>query len=225
MKTILFALVFVTSCSCTTVRQLRDPSSLKYDGHAEKTRDDKALDYSVAIHIDAPPEAVWAVMTNAPDFTKWNSTVISLDGTIAKDQVIKLVSKEKPDKTFELKVSTFEAPSKMVWEDGGSMFLGVRNFSLTAAEGGTNFAMSETFSGGMLGMIEGSLPDFTKGFETFAADLKKRAETKADAQGSGAAGVPTKPSADTRATCAFSSTCSASTKVWYPTGDRARSIF
>jgi hypothetical protein len=31
----------------------------------------------------------------------------------------------------------------------------------------------------MLGMIEGSLPDFTKSFEAFAADLKKQAESKA----------------------------------------------
>jgi uncharacterized protein YndB with AHSA1/START domain len=178
MKTILMSVLLCTGCSCTTVRQLRDPSTLKVDGHAERTRSDSALDYSVAIHIDAPPEAVWGLLTDVKGYPQWNSTIVSLDGSIAKDGSLKLVSKEKPDKTFDLKVSAFDAPKKMVWEDGGAMFLGVRNFTLTPAEGGTTFAMSETFSGGMLGMIEGSLPDFTKGFETFAADLKKRAEAQ-----------------------------------------------
>jgi hypothetical protein len=52
----------------------------------------------------------------------------------------------------------------------------VRNFTLIPKDGGTTFVMSETFSGGMLGMIEGSLPDFTRSFDAFAADLKNKAE-------------------------------------------------
>ena len=34
------------------------------------------------------------------------------------------------------------------------------------------------FSGGKLGMIKGSLPDFTESFKAFAANLKARAEKK-----------------------------------------------
>jgi hypothetical protein len=90
---------------------------------------------------------------------------------------LKLTSIDKPDKVFDLKVTTFDAPKHMVWEDGGMMFLGVRHFTLLPQPDGTTvFAMSETFSGGMLGMIEGSLPDFRKSFSTFASDLKKRVE-------------------------------------------------
>jgi len=58
----------------------------------------------------------------------------------------------------------------------------VRTFTLLpAADGTTTFAMSETLSGGMLGMIEGSLPDFRKSFDAFSADLKKVAEARAAA--------------------------------------------
>jgi uncharacterized protein YndB with AHSA1/START domain len=168
-------------CSCTTVRQLRDPASLPADGHAVRTRDEHALDYSVAIHIAASPQVVWDILADGPSYKGWNTTIIKLDGAIALGSEIHLISTDKPDKTFDLKVSTFEAPKKMIWEDGGSMFLGVRNFTLIPVPDGTTFAMSETFSGGMLGMIEGSLPDFTKTFDTFAADLKKQAEGKTGA--------------------------------------------
>jgi hypothetical protein len=173
----LLVLAALLAGACTTVRQLRDPATLAPDGHAERTRADHALDYSVATRIAAPPEAIWSILTSSGAYTKWSSTIIKLDGPIALGSRIKLVSTEKPDKTFELKVTTFDSPKKMVWEDGGSTFLGVRSFTLIPAnDGTTTFAMSETFSGGMLWMIEGSLPDFTRSFTTFAADLKKAAE-------------------------------------------------
>lgn len=173
---LLVLLTFVVS-GCTTVRQLREGASLPATGQAERTRAEKALDYSVAIKIAAPPATIWAALTDAESYPKWNSSVVKLDGTVARDAEIKLVATIAPDRTFELKVSTFEPPLRMVWEDGGSMFLGVRNFTLIPADDGTTiFAMSETFSGGMLGMIEGSLPDFTESFNAFAADLKKEAE-------------------------------------------------
>ena len=171
------ALCLSLVCGCTTVRQVRDPSQLNANGVAEKTRTDNALDYSVAIKISASPEVVWEILTNASKYTSWNSTITKLEGTIASGGELKLTSIDKPDKVFDLKVTTFEAPKRMIWEDGGMMFLGVRQFTLVPqADNTTVFAMSETFSGGMLGMIEGSLPDFTKSFTTFAADLKKRVE-------------------------------------------------
>jgi hypothetical protein len=40
----------------------------------------------------------------------------------------------------------------------------------------TELAMEEVFSGLMLPMIRGSLPDFGPAFEAFARDLKRAAE-------------------------------------------------
>lgn len=184
MKSFALLLLLPLLTSCATVRMARDPSTLTPNGRAERTRTGKALDYSVATGIAAPPELVWQVLTDAAGYSKWNTTIVRLDGSIAAGGRVQLVAKVAPRRTFKLKVSTFEAPRRMVWEDGGSMFLGVRNFTLTPADGGTTFAMSETFSGGMLGMIAGKLPDFTQDFEAFAADLKKEAESRA------AAGTP-----------------------------------
>jgi hypothetical protein len=170
--------MFVAIQTATVVRQLRPAAELKVNGQAEKTRTADALDYSVAIQIAAPPDVVWGVLTDASAYTKWNSTLVKFDGSIAKDQMISLVPKIATDQTFKLKVSEFDAPKHMVWEDGGKAFAGVRTFTLTPANGGTAFAMSETLSGRMLPMIEPKLPDFTVDFNGFAADLKKAAEAK-----------------------------------------------
>jgi uncharacterized protein YndB with AHSA1/START domain len=166
----------------TNVRQLTEHGTLKADGKAKKTRTADALDYAVAIDIAAAPAVVWDQLTDVAKHSKWNSTLVKIEGPIALDSTVKLVAKTAPERTFELKVTTFDAPKKLVWEDGGKSFMGVRTISLTAnASGGTTFAMNETLSGRMLGMIEPKLPDFTASFETYVADLKKAAEAAAPA--------------------------------------------
>jgi uncharacterized protein YndB with AHSA1/START domain len=184
--------------TATNVRQLRDAASLTPDGKAQKTREKDALDYSVATKISAPPAVVWSVLTDAPSYTTWNSTFIKMEGSITQGSKINIVVKDAPERNFPLDVSAFEAPKRMVWEDGGKIFMGVRTFTLTPnPDGTTTFAMSETFSGRMLGMIEGSLPDFSHSFEGFAADLKKTAEAKVPppAQPATAAAAPAAPAA------------------------------
>lgn len=177
MKRVVLTLA-VLACACSTVRQVKDPATLAADGKAIRTRTDNALDYSVAILIDAKPEVVWSVLTDAASFTKWNSTVTKLDGKIANGQKLSLVSKVAPDRTFTLTVSELDPPKKMVWEDGNGMFLGVRHFTLLEKDGGTVLAMSETYSGLFLSSAEKEMPDFTANFETFAADAKREAEAR-----------------------------------------------
>ena len=194
--------MFVAIQTATVVRQLKPHDQLKANGIAEKTRTADALDYSIAIDIAAPPPIVWALLTNAESYPQWNSTVVKIEGKIAKTEMIRLTAKVAPDRAFDLKVSEFEKNTRMVWEDGGKAFAGVRTFTLQPTEGGgTRFAMSETLSGRMLPMIEGSLPDFTAEFNGFAADLKKAAEKVAppsDAPPPAPAGdaAPAAPAAD-----------------------------
>ncbi len=177
MKRLFFVALSLLS-ACTTVRQVKEPASLTADGHTVRTRTDDALDYSIAIFIEAEPKTVWGVLTDGPSFTKWNSTVTKLEGKIEKGGKLELVSKVAPDRTFTLTVSELDAPKAMVWEDGNGMFLGVRHFTLTPRDSGTVLAMSETYSGFFLGSAEKKMPDFTQNFETFAADVKREAEAR-----------------------------------------------
>ncbi len=148
------------------------------DGHATKTRTTFRMECSVAIRIAAPAETVWALLTDAAGFPSWNSTVTSVAGPIALGERLTLRVPSAPKQTFRPTVSEFEANTRMVWRDGfAPMFRGVRTFTLAkAGDGSTDFTMTEVFSGVMLPMIAGSLPDFGPIFETYAGDLKRAAE-------------------------------------------------
>ena len=81
------------------------------------------------------------------------------------------------ERVFTPRVSAFQPGRSMVWSDGmAPFFRGVRTFTLTPAGEGTEFSMREEFSGLMLPMIKGSLPDFGPIFETYAANLRRAAE-------------------------------------------------
>lgn len=152
-------------------------NSIAIDGHAGKTKGTFDLEYSVGIHIQAKPELVWGLLTNAADFPRWNSTIKSLEGKITLGETIRLVAMIAPTRTFNLKVVEFEPGKRMVWSEGNFMFKGVRTYTVAAgSNGSSDFTMLEAYSGVMLPMIAGSLPDFRPPFEQYAADLKREAE-------------------------------------------------
>jgi hypothetical protein len=69
----------------------------------------------------------------------------------------------------------------MVWAGGMplGLFTGIRSFVLTAAaSGGVRFAMDETYDGLLAPLVTRSIPDLQPAFDTFAADLKHRAEAQ-----------------------------------------------
>jgi hypothetical protein len=145
---------------------------------AIKTGSAFRMDCAIRTTIHAGPDTIWALLTNAAAFPRWNSTVTSIEGEIAEGHTLKVKVTASPERVFKPRVSQVEAARSMVWSDGmAPMFKGVRTFTLTAnADGSTEFSMKEVLSGLMLPMIKGSLPDFAPVFETYAADLKRAAE-------------------------------------------------
>ena len=150
------------------------------DGKAVKTRTTFRMRCMVSTSIAAAPEKVWSLLTDAADYTKWNSTLTSLEGSISLGGVVRMTVPESPGRTFKVTVSEFEPSRSMVWRDGfAPMFQGVRTFTLEQrGTDATFFTMSEEFSGLMLPLIAGKLPDFAPIFERYAADLKRAAETR-----------------------------------------------
>lgn len=148
------------------------------DGRALKTQRTFSMECAVATNVRAPAATIWRLLTDAADFPRWNSTVKSVQGDIALGSRLALVATVAPDRTFKPRVSELEPEKRMVWSDGfAPMFKGVRTFTLAARDdGSTDFSMVEVFSGLMLPMIKGSLPDFGPPFERYAADLKAEAE-------------------------------------------------
>jgi hypothetical protein len=136
------------------------------------------MECAIRCTIAASAERIWSLLTDPPRFPSWNSTVTSLEGPIALGETLKIQVKAAPGRVFKPKVTAFDPNKSMVWSDGmAPMFKGVRTYTLTpGADGSTEFAMVEVFSGLMLPMIKGSLPDFGPIFEAYADDLKRAAE-------------------------------------------------
>jgi hypothetical protein len=145
---------------------------------AQKTSSAFRQHCSVEATIRARPEVIWRFLTDAAAFPSWNSTVTRIEGEIAEGKRLALEVPSAPGRVFRPKVAHVEAARSMVWQDGmAPMFRGVRTFRLAPnADGTTRFAMDEEFTGLMLPLIKGSLPDFAPVFERYAEDLKRAAE-------------------------------------------------
>jgi len=134
--------------------------------------------YDARATIDAPPEQVWAILTDAPAYAQWDSGVQKVDGRIAPGEKIKVVSEANPGRAFPVKVSQFEPAKRMVWSGGMplGLFKGVRTFTLTPEGPATRFEMREAYTGPLLPMIWKSMPDLGPSFDQFARGLKAKAE-------------------------------------------------
>ena len=148
-------------------------NSMAQDGKASTIKKTFSRQTSVSIDIKADAAIIWALLTNASDFARWNSTIISIEGNIEKGQKIKLKSTLAPKRTFKMKVRELEVEKRMVWGDGK----GERLFTTTKNQsGGLTFSMTEKMGGLMFPMYSKHIPPFDESFEQFAADLKKEAE-------------------------------------------------
>ena len=137
--------------------------------------------YEASSTINASPEAIWAILTDGPGYTSWDSGVERVTGRIAPGEKITVVSKANPGRSFPVTVSEFVPGQRMVWSGGMPMglFKGVRTVTLTpAGNNATRFSRREEYTGPLLPMIWRSMPDLGPSFQQFASGLKARAEGK-----------------------------------------------
>lgn len=128
---------------------------------------------SVSNTIQADAAIVWALLTNAADFKRWNSTIVSIEGDIAEGEKIRLKSTLDPNRTFKLKVKKLDPEKTLVWGDT----MGKRTYTLTPdGNGKVKFSMTEKIGGPMFPLFANKIPSFDASFEQFAADLKMEAE-------------------------------------------------
>jgi hypothetical protein len=135
----------------------------------------------VEVNIRATAERIWRLLTDATGFPTWNSTVSRIEGQISEGQRLRL-HVPGTARTFTPTVSGVVPYQGMTWTGGvAPLFKGVRTFELKSrSDGSTEFAMEERFSGLMLPLAKGSLPDFGAVFTTYANDLKRAAEAAPD---------------------------------------------
>jgi uncharacterized protein YndB with AHSA1/START domain len=128
---------------------------------------------SVSIAIHAEASIIWALLTNASDYPRWNPTVISIEGKIAPGETIHLKSSLDPKRVFKLKVKKMDDAKELVWGDG----MGQRIYTLAPSQNGVvNFKMTEKIGGPLFPLFAKMIPSFDEFFERFANSLKTEAE-------------------------------------------------
>ena len=137
--------------------------------------------YAVRRQIAADPQVVWDLLTDASAYPSWNPAVVSLGGRVAEGERIDMVSVIAPTRTFRLQVTDVEPGRTMRWVGGLplGLFRGVRTFTLTPREGGTDFAMEEVMSGPLSPLMTRVVPDMTDSFTQFGDGLRAAAEQRA----------------------------------------------
>lgn len=137
------------------------------------------LTFEAETTISAPASSVWAILIDAAAYAEFDSNCERIEGTIAVGNKIKAFTSLAPGRAFPVRIADLVENERMVWSGGMplGLFKGVRTFELTETDEGTHFRMREDFSGLMLPIIKGSLPDMTEPFQQFAEGLKARAES------------------------------------------------
>src|ERR1700748_683854 len=127
--------------------------------------------YEATATIAAAPEAVWEILLDGQAYTRGDSGVVRLEGTIAQGERLKVTSEGNPGRAFPVRVTELAAPRSMRWSGGMplGLFKGVRTFTLARRDDdGTDFKVREEYSGPMLGLIWKSMPDLGPSFDKFA---------------------------------------------------------
>jgi uncharacterized protein YndB with AHSA1/START domain len=151
----------------------RQATSNTQPGKATTTKKTFSRETSVSTTIHADPAIVWALLTHASDFPRWNSTVTSMSGEIREGANVELKSILDDKRTFKLKIKEFVPEKRLVWGDA----LGSRVYTLNRGDGNsTHFSMTEKIGGPLFPLFARSIPSFDEVFERYAADLKKEAE-------------------------------------------------
>src|SRR5919112_1326528 len=80
---------------------------------AEMLRLEAMKSYESAATIDASPDAIWAILTDAPAYAAWDSGVERVEGTIAPGETITVYSQANPGRAFPVKVMQYDPGRSM----------------------------------------------------------------------------------------------------------------
>lgn len=133
--------------------------------------------------IAAPPERVWAVLTDFAAYPQWNAVISKMRAELREGAAIRFRIKIEatPEIGFAARIVRCTPGRELAWRGGAPLLpalaWGEHYFQLAPGGPGTQFTHGENF-GGLLGLVmRGSVhARVTRTYEGFNAALKARAE-------------------------------------------------
>lgn len=136
------------------------------------------------IDILAPPEKVWAILTDIGQWQEWSPTINASQGeaSVGSTLAITMMSKEegKDGPKYSPKIIQLDEPTYFHWRAhmmAGFVFTNDKIIELEKTENGTRLIHKETFKGLMAALMKGQM---SKGvppmLDTMNEALKQQAE-------------------------------------------------
>lgn len=135
-----------------------------------------------AIEIDAPPTAVWGILTDFGAYGDWNPFMPAIDGDpkVGRQLTVRIEPPGGRGMTFKPKVLASEPDRELRWLGrllvpglfDGEHTLGIEPID----ERRCRFIQQERFTGVLVGLFKNTLDKTETGFEQMNAALKTRAE-------------------------------------------------
>ncbi|MBD8507152.1 SRPBCC domain-containing protein [Hoyosella sp. G463] len=136
-----------------------------------------------AITIDAPPEAVWATLTDFESYEQWNPFITSSAGTATTGTRLRnTIDNNGSAMTFEPRITVAEPARELRWIGrflAPGIVDGEHYFLLEALPGGqTRLVQGEQFRGALVPLAGNSL-DVRDSFDAMNRALRERSEQQA----------------------------------------------
>ena len=135
-----------------------------------------------AIDIDAPPEAVWAVLADSASYPEWNPFIVQLNGELRVGARLDVRIKPPGGRAVPLKptVLAVEPERELRWRGRlllPGLFDGEHRFQVEPlGDTRARFVQSERFTGILVRPLAKALDRTERGFDEMNAALKARSE-------------------------------------------------
>ena len=135
--------------------------------------------FSAETDINAPPEAVWRVLADVANWSKWDPTTDAAGGVVEKGGQLTFHSSQAPGQSLKVNLTAVDEPFLLEWTGGvARAFTTLRTHRIVPdGDQASKVEVSEEFSGALLPMIEKQIPDIGAQLDEFLDGLKKRVET------------------------------------------------
>jgi hypothetical protein len=136
---------------------------------------------STEIEIDAPPAAVWAVLTDFAGYPEWNPFITDASGTLAVGEVLtlRMLPSGKPQ-TFTPEVLAVREDAELRWLGAlrwSWLFSAEHRFALSSVGDGTRLVHSEVFRGVLVPLLRRMIDQTERDFRALNEALKERVES------------------------------------------------
>ena len=131
--------------------------------------------------IEAPPDAVWAVLTDFAAYPEWNPFITEASGTLAVGEILTLHLEPGSGRaeTFTPEVRAVRENAELVWLGAlrwSWLFSAEHRFTLSEVGGATRLVHSEVFRGLLVPLLRSTIDQTEKDFRALNAALKDRVE-------------------------------------------------